>query len=1179
MRKKHYLILIGYSLFIFLFPVNNFAQSWLTSHDSLQFASKPNATSFVDLIGANAGKEIGQNKASFKSVGKIKNVRSFHIMGSDYGNGFFPNEQTILPYPCDCGDEFYQCAPQVCRDDEIGRVKKFGFRNWKAHYCDWKKGYEMKTIQASLEAIFPKLGSVCEYDSNFNCIWVPHPCTDYGFGRNYPNKWYTKEEWGGSFQNIRSIAATYAENFAITFCPSDTAKQCLVDILEVGNEPWGKGEDKENGTADDTPGVEGYHAICWGIIDGLTKYYESNDPKNWRMKLSTAAFEAYTTTPGCGDDPNQYIEVMVPNQVENEKSLRSYFDYVSIHNYPFPKANLCSDNNLKRMPESRDGLFLTLKNMKKWMELNMPHARLSITEFGWNSAAKKGCYSVGQANQAAYLIRAFLLAARYDVYKAYTYAFYDHPEEPLFCSVGLQDKGTHNEKKALKAITKLNELIGGKHFIKAINEGNDGDNFAYLIGDFNKDHVFGKPTHLVAWKATDLMDKDTFDTYPSLESDFTNIDLGTLSVNETSGYVYLAWDNTKDGSIGDNIVRTNGNSLQVKLSGLPILIPLNPTNCTYDKKGSLIGCEESTIPENTSQTELACGDITITYGNGQIKLVGDKEIDYHTFEIINITDNKYEQIVLCPFDCDNIQIANNLPEGDYLIKVFDASWRWACKLDYETAIHLGPASEENACEDKDNDGICADEDCNDTDANLPKAVGSPCNDGNIATENDRIREDGCTCVGEEIEQENSEETMTNSLICEGVQIDYGNGQIKITGTSGTNYPMKIQEKQGDYKLFLNCHNCGSSKTVDKLESGQYEVLINYKSCGIIELKTTQSPLPDNCLNQGGDEDNDGVCNSEDCAPNDPNFPKPAGTPCNDDNDQTENDVIGENGCTCQGEMIVDSNDNNSSLTTFSCGEIKILYGDGQIEVVGVANNSYNFVIQNKGTWEFVTNCWYQCGSSQKFTQLPSGKYQVKVYLDGEICNTEITLKDNFNGQVLSRNVLELATIVQQQSIQLEWVAGGTNETESFIVEKSMDGSQFKSIDIINQPNDYHFIITDKQPDYGTNYYRIKQLFTSGNFRYSTISSEKYYLDETSITLFPNPANHEMHLRIGHFANLKGEVHIFNRLGNEIAFEKLDNFHQQLTFNTSEYENGLYFLVIEAENKRTFSRKFMVEHGN
>lgn len=126
MCKKHYTILIGYCLSIFLFPVNNFAQSWLTSHDSLQFASKPNATSFVDLIGANAGKEIGQNKASFKSVGKIKNVRSFHIMGSDYGNGFFPNEQTILPYPCDCGDEFYQCVPQVCKDDETGRVKKFG---------------------------------------------------------------------------------------------------------------------------------------------------------------------------------------------------------------------------------------------------------------------------------------------------------------------------------------------------------------------------------------------------------------------------------------------------------------------------------------------------------------------------------------------------------------------------------------------------------------------------------------------------------------------------------------------------------------------------------------------------------------------------------------------------------------------------------------------------------------------------------------------------------------------------------------------------------------------------------------------------------------------------------------------------------------------------------------------
>ena len=53
-----------------------------------------------------------------------------------------------------------------------------------------------------------------------------------------------------------------------------------------------------------------------------------------------------------------------------------------------------------------------------------------------------------------------------------------------------------------------------------------------------------------------------------------------------------------------------------------------------------------------------------------------------------------------------------------------------------------------ACTDADNDGICAADDCDDNDPNLPAAKGSACNDGNADTINDVIGQDGCSCVGE-----------------------------------------------------------------------------------------------------------------------------------------------------------------------------------------------------------------------------------------------------------------------------------------------------------------------------------------------------------------------------------------------------------------------------------------------
>ncbi len=51
------------------------------------------------------------------------------------------------------------------------------------------------------------------------------------------------------------------------------------------------------------------------------------------------------------------------------------------------------------------------------------------------------------------------------------------------------------------------------------------------------------------------------------------------------------------------------------------------------------------------------------------------------------------------------------------------------------------------CTDNDNDGVCQPDDCNDNDASIPTTPGTPCDDGNILTNNDVILADGCTCQG------------------------------------------------------------------------------------------------------------------------------------------------------------------------------------------------------------------------------------------------------------------------------------------------------------------------------------------------------------------------------------------------------------------------------------------------
>ena len=492
-----------------------------------------------------------------------------------------------------------------------------------------------------------------------------------------------------------------------------------------------------------------------------------------------------------------------------------------------------------------------------------------------------------------------------------------------------------------------------------------------------------------------------------------------MKIDAGADYFYLGWDGGNPARIGNAIVNQNGTAghqVKVDLSGLPIVIPIKDGGCRYDQNGDIDNCSnDATMPGNPNPedngTSITCGTINITHGSNWIRWTGKDNVNYPKVELIDISNFQYKIAKVCPEDCGSSQIFTDLAAGEYILKIFDPSWDLTCNLEHSDKIKLtgenGNPPTSSPCDDlggdKDGDGICAWNDCNDEDPNYPKQAGTPCNDGNPNTQNDKIQSDGCSCLGETSTNNNN----LSSIDCDEVKVRYGNGQITFEGNPDKSYHFKYQLKKSPYTQ-KDCHNCGSTKTYSGLVDGPYEITVNYKSCRIIDLAANSG---NNCE----DNDGDGVCNEQDCAPWDNALPKPVGTPCNDYNPNTQNDKILADGCTCEGTAM-----DNNSLATKTCGEITIRYGNGTIEMIGKADKSYKFSINDMNNgWKETFSCWSNCGSSKKVTGLRASKYKVKVYGGAGTCDTEITLQSSASSRALPNDLIELGTRVKLQTIHLD----------------------------------------------------------------------------------------------------------------------------------------------------------------
>ncbi len=203
-----------------------------------------------------------------------------------------------------------------------------------------------------------------------------------------------------------------------------------------------------------------------------------------------------------------------------------------------------------------------------------------------------------------------------------------------------------------------------------------------------------------------------------------------------------------------------------------------------------------------------CADVSIVAGSGSISVSGLNS----PVTQVQIFDPTWATILNCAGNCNASEVVSGLANGTYFVKVtlYTANWGLICATEEYVTVGGGGGG----CTDNDNDGICADQDCDDNNASLPASQGTACNDGNPNTDNDVIQSDGCSCAGTPTGGGNE---------CDNLAISFSGSTLSIAGLNAS--PVAIVHVfNSQWQTIFNCSgDCDPTVTISNLASDTYLV--------------------------------------------------------------------------------------------------------------------------------------------------------------------------------------------------------------------------------------------------------------------------------------------------------------------------------------------------------------------
>jgi choice-of-anchor B domain-containing protein len=220
----------------------------------------------------------------------------------------------------------------------------------------------------------------------------------------------------------------------------------------------------------------------------------------------------------------------------------------------------------------------------------------------------------------------------------------------------------------------------------------------------------------------------------------------------------------------------------------------------------------------------------------------------------------------------------------------------------------------------------------------------------------------------------------------------------------------------------------------------------------------------------------------------------------------------------------------------------------------------------------------------KTGQVTAGTFSVTYSKAGYIPQT-VTGVVLANGVVTLQNVaLQPAPVpveligfkgfMDKEKIKLTWKTANEVNVNSFEVEKLMTKNGLENWERItttkanNAPSEY--VSFDKNPQFGTNYYRLKTVDNDGSFDYSKVVAVEFSNTKPSVFLYPNPTKNRLFLSNNSFTDNQN-VLILDVVGKVVMRTTIGQ--GRTGFDIENLANGSYFLKVDDDTPMKFTKAF------